>query len=165
MKVNIFITSLLFFIVVGCTSKQSDQLTQQQKDQIKSEVKTVIDSIFAKFARLDVVGALQYYSPELVVVRDTSLMPYQTIKKFWIDIDNSIATVKWTTVHWECIVLTKDFVISSWIGKMEFLTKSGDKVTCDPQGYTDVLKKVDGQWKDIYEHSSGILVTQKADKE
>ena len=91
-------------------------------------------------------------------------MTYQAIKKAWIDIDNSAATVKWTTVRWEFIVLTKDFVISSWIGKMEFLPKSGDKITIDPQGYTDVCKKVDGQWKVIYEHPSGIPVTQKADK-
>ena len=55
MKANIFVAALLLFCL-GCTSQQSDQLTQQQKDQIKSEVKAVGDSIIAKWERLDAGG-------------------------------------------------------------------------------------------------------------
>ena len=150
----------LMLCILGCTSKQSDQLTQQQKEQITKEVKIVMDSIFAKFGRLDVVGALEYYSSELLVVGDKSIMPYQSTKENWIEAFGSMTTVKWTPVQWECIPLTKDLVISTWIGKMEFMMKSGDKGICDPQGYTDVLKKVDGQWKSIYEHASGTPVMQ-----
>ena len=163
MKANIFVAALLLFCL-GCTSQQSDQLTQQQKDQIKNEVKLPLDSIFAKWERLDVEGALQYYSPELVVVGDSSLIDYQACKKGWMDFASSAATAKWTAVRWEFIVLTKDLVISAWMGKVELLLKSGDKMTVDPQGYTDVCKKVGGQWKVVYEHASGIPVTQKAGK-
>ena len=67
MKAKILIAVALLFCF-GCTSQQSEQLTQQEKDQIKSEAKAVLDSIFAKGEKLDVEGALQYYSPELVVV-------------------------------------------------------------------------------------------------
>ena len=162
MKANIFVAALLLFCL-GCTSQQSDQLTQQQKDQITKEVKAVLDSIFARAERLDGEGALQYYSPE-VVVNHSALIDYQAYKKGWIDFDSAAATVKWTTVRCEYIVLSKDLVISAWVGKMEFLLKSGDKTTINPQGYTDVYKRVGGQWKVIYEHASGILVTQKAEK-
>jgi hypothetical protein len=161
MKANIFVAALLL-LCLGCTSQQSDRLTQQQKDQIKSEVKAVFDSVFAKGEMLDADGALQYYSPELVAVDNSSLIDYPAYKKKWIDFNNSAATVKWTTVRWEFIVLTKDLVISAWVGKMVFLLKSGDKTTIDPQGYTDVCRKVGGHWKVIYEHASGIPVTQKA---
>ena len=163
MKANIFVAAL-FVSFFGCTSQQSDQLTQQQKDQIKKEVKVPLDSIFAKWGGLDVEGALQYYSPELVVVGDSSLMDYQVSKKGWMDFATSAATAKWTVVRLEFIVLTKDLVISAWVGKMELLLKSGDKTTIDPLGYTDVFKKVGGQWKVIYEHASGIPVTEKAGK-
>jgi hypothetical protein len=163
MKTRIFVAALLLFCG-GCTSQQSDQLNQQQKDQIKSEAKVAVDSIFAKWGRLDVEGALQYYSPELVVVGDSSLIDYQASKKGWMDFASSAATAKWTTVRLEFIVLTKDLVISAWMGKVELLLKSGDKMTVDPQGYTDVCKKVGGQWKVVYEHASGIPVTQKADR-
>jgi len=164
MKAKIFVAALFLFCF-GCTSQQSDQLTQQQKDQIKSEIKVLMDSVTAKAERLDADGALQYYSPDLVVVFNNSLIDFQAHKKEWIDLNNSAATVKWTTVRWECIVLTKDLVISAWVGKMEYLLKSGDKTTIDPQLYTKVCKKVGGQWKVIYDHqSSGIPVTQKAGK-
>jgi uncharacterized lipoprotein NlpE involved in copper resistance len=164
MKANIFITTLLLFILIGCNSQQSEQLTQQQKEQITKEARIVMDSIFAKFGRLDVVGALEYYSRELLVVGDKSVVPFQTIKENWIEAFGSMTTAKWTPVQWEYTVLTKDLVISTWIGKMEFIMKSGDKGTCDPQCYTDVLKKVGGQWKSIYEHASGTPVMQAAEK-
>jgi hypothetical protein len=165
MKAYVIITALLVFILVGCTSQQSEQLTLQQKEQITQEVKIVMDSIFAKFGRLDVVGALEYYSPELLVVGDTSIMPYQSTKEIWIGTFSSMATVKWTPVQWKCIPLTKDLVISSWIGNMEFLMKSGEKFIVNPLGYTDILKKFDGQWKSIYEHSSGTPVMQNPDQQ
>jgi hypothetical protein len=163
MKANIFVAALLVFFF-GCTSQQSDQLTQEQKDQIKKEVKVSLDSIFAKMGRLDVDGALQCYSPELVVVGDSSIMDYQTSKKVWTDFFGSVAAANWTPARLEFIVLTKEFVISAWVGKMKLLLKSGDKITIDPLGYTDVFKKVGGQWKAIYEHASGVPVIEKAGK-
>lgn len=147
------IATLLLFIL-GCTSQQSDQLTEQQKDQIKNEVKAEADSLFAKMERLDADGGLQYYSPELVAVNGNSLIDYQSYKKGSMDFNNSLAALKFTTVRLECIVLTKDLVITAWVGKMEFLLKSGEKTTIDPQVFTDVCRKVSGQWKVIYEHGS-----------
>jgi hypothetical protein len=164
MKANIFITTIFLFILIGCNSQQSEQLTQQQREQITKEVRIVMDSIFAKFGKLDVVEALEYYSPELLVVGDKSVVPFQTIRENWIEAFGSMTTVKWTPVQWEYTVLTKDLVISTWIGKMEFIMKSGDKGICDPQCYTDILKKVNGQWKSIYEHASGTPVMQAPEK-
>jgi hypothetical protein len=37
-------------------------------------------------------------------------------------------------------------------------------ITFDPAHYTFGLKKVAGQWKFFYHHSSGVQVTQKAEK-
>jgi hypothetical protein len=72
---------------------------------------------------------------------------------------------KWIPVRFDCIVLTNDFVVSTWIGKCEFYGKSGEKTTVNPRDYTDVFKRVNGTWKIIYEHSSsGTAVTEKAEK-
>jgi hypothetical protein len=163
MKKSIFIAAL-FISFVGCTSRQSEQLTQEQKDQIKKEVKVTLDSIIAKFERLDVDGALQYYSPELVVVADSSIMDYQTTKKGWTDLFASVATANWTMSHSEFVVLTNDIVLSAWVGKVNVVLKSGDKLTIDPHSCTDVFRKSGGQWKNIYEHSSGVPVKEEAGK-
>ena len=61
--------------------------------------------------------------------------------------------------------LLKDLAITTWVGKMEYVAKSGDKTTTDPIAYTGVFKKIDGQWKVIYEHASARgEVTEKAGK-
>jgi ketosteroid isomerase-like protein len=164
MKTIFFITVLLLCIL-GLTSQQSDQLTQQQKDQIKKEIKAVFDSTIAKANRQDMDGFLQDYSSELVCVFDTSIFDYETYKKIWLNFPTYMTSWKWIPARFECIVLTNDFVVSTWIGKCEFFMKSGDKVTVNPRDYTNVFKRVGGQWKIIYEHSSsGIPVTEKADK-
>jgi ketosteroid isomerase-like protein len=163
MKRNIFVAALLIFFV-GCSPQQSDQLNQQQKDQITNEVKAVVDSALARMQRLDGDGALQYYSPEMVAVGDSSIIDFQAYKKGWTDLPKSVATMKWTTTQCQCMVLTKDLAYSSLFGKAEMLMKSGDKITVDPQIYTSIFKRVGNQWKIIYEHGSGVPVIQKAGK-
>jgi hypothetical protein len=163
MKATIFVVVLLLFCL-GCNSQQNEQLSQQQKDQIKNEVKVTLDSLFAEAERLDAHGTLQYYSSELVTVGDSSLLDYQMSQKKWIDFVNSATSVKLTTVSIGCMVLTKNVAIFTWVGKGDVLLKSGDKTTIDPLSYTDVFKKVGSQWKVIYEHAAGIPVIQKASK-
>lgn len=160
MKTSIFIATLLFCIL-GCTSQKSDQLVQLQNDQIKKEIKAVSDSIFAKANKLDTDVISQYYSPHLVVVRDTLVFDYQAWKKAWADFMNYASSVNWTPSKWECIIIAKDFAISSCVGKFEYTLKSGDKTTIDPIGWAYVWKKIDGQWKIIYENYSGVHETQK----
>jgi len=70
---------VLLFLTLGCTSQQSNQLTQQEQDQITKEVTAVADSIIAKAEKLD-VGLLDYYadSPEWGMVNaDGSRWDYQ----------------------------------------------------------------------------------------
>jgi hypothetical protein len=154
-------------VVVKPDSQRSEQLTQQQKGQIKKEVKAVGDGIIANWVGLDPEGGLQYYSdsPDWGMVNaDGSRWDFQTFKKFWIDSVKSVTAIKWTTTRQDFTFVTKDIVICAWDGKDETTLKSGDKITYDPHAYTMVFKKIAGQWKVIYSHDSGIAVTQKAGK-
>jgi hypothetical protein len=185
MKTIIFIASLLLCIL-GCTQKQTEQLTQQQQEQIKKEILIVCDSISVRLQRLD-KGWLDYYtdSPDWAMLNaDGTRWDYQTTKKVQPDFFNSIISFKWTMINQKFIFLTKDVVICSIDSKDETIlkpadktkadknlnslypsdesTKLGDKITYDPHAYTLIFKKVDGQWKIIYSHDSGIPVTQKA---
>ena len=166
MKATIFIATLLLCIF-GCTSKQSEQLTQQQKDQIIKEIKVVGDSLIAKDERLDAVSAFQYYSdsPDWGMVNaDGSRWDYQYTKKVQPEFFKTIASWKWTTIHQDFKILAKDIVVCAWDGKDETIMKSGEKITVDPHAYTMIFKKIEGQWKVIYSHDSGVPVTQKAEK-
>ena len=166
MKAIVLVTALFLFCL-GCTSPPSNEMSQQQKDQITNELKAAGDSLIAAFERLDVQAALQFYaeSPDWKMFNaDGSAYDYQTNKKFLSDWANSTTSYKWTTTRQDFIIVTKDFVICAWVGKDETLMKSGDKVTYDPHAYTLVYKKIAGQWKVIYQQDSGIAVTHKAAK-
>jgi hypothetical protein len=155
---------LAAIFVAGCTQQQSDQLSPQQIDQIKNEVKAVGDSIIAKAEKGD-PGWQDYYSdvPEWVMLNaDGSRWDYQTFKK--VLLDSSYVSYKWTTTRQDFMVITKDLVLCVWAAKDETLMKSGEKVTYDPHAYTMLFKKIAGQWKVFYSHDSGTPVMQKAGK-
>lgn len=153
----------LLLTFLGYTQKQDEQLTQQQKEQITSEVKVVLDSIFSKMVAHDGEGALQYYSPELVTVSDTSIIAYEEYKKRWL-VPVKSESIIITPIRENFIVLSKDLVLSDWVGNVEVLWKSGDKTIFNHRCWTNVFKKVDGQWKAIYEHPYGNGVIQAAEK-
>jgi hypothetical protein len=188
------LTTLIALILLCFTNgiqAQSDQLTQKQKDQIKREVKAVGDSIMGRIEKLN-PRWVEYYidSPDWGMVNaDGSRWDFQTFLKIQPDFFNSIISWKWTTTRQDFIFITPEIVICAWDGKDVTIMKSGDKIqadtvlkslynynkdganlisgdkiTFDPHAYTIVFKKVAGQWKVIYQHDSGIPVTEKASK-
>ena len=166
MKANILVAVLLLFCL-GCTSQQSDQLTLQQKDQIKSELKVISDSVMARFQRLDTDGAMQYYwdSPDFIAFNpDGSRSDFQTMKKEHVDLFSSSASLRILITREDFMVLSKDIAIAALVLKAEVALKSGDKMVFDPDAVTLVFEKIAGQWKAIRSHESGTIVTQKAGK-
>ncbi len=188
MKANIYLATLLLFMLCGCTYLQTKQLTQQQKTQIEKEILVVLDSISVRLQRLD-SSWLDYYinSPDWAMLNaDGSRWDYQTTKKVQPDFFNSVISTKWTMINQKFIFLTNDMVICSIDSKDETILKSpdkikannnlnglfannettmkGDRITNDPHAYTLIFKKVGGQWKIIYSHDSGFPVVQKVDK-
>jgi hypothetical protein len=184
MKTLCITTMIVMLLVcfVGCTQRQTEQLTQQQKTQIEKEILVVLDSISIRLQRLD-SSWLDYYidSPDWTMLNaDGSRWDYQTTKKVQPDFLNSVISFKWTMINQKFIFLTKDMVICSIDSKDETILKSpdkikadnnlnglfandettmnGDKVSYDPHAYTLIFKKVDDQWKIIYSHDSGFPV-------
>jgi len=136
-------------------------------DQIKSEVRVVVDSILVSFGRLDGTAALQYWwdSPEFIAYNiDGSRADFQANKKTTMDFVNSASTFKLATIREDFPVVTKDLVICAWVGKQEASLKSGDKLRWDPDATTFVFRKIAGQWKAIYTHESAMFTTQKVGK-
>jgi ketosteroid isomerase-like protein len=156
--------ALLLFGTCGI-SQESSQLTEQKKDQIKREVKAVGDRIMARFQAMDAEGALRYYAQDFVGFgAKGARFNLQEYKKRNIDAFSSATAYEWTLYHLDFIVITEDTVVLFCDGKNETLMKSGDKITFDPSHYTFVFKKIEGQWKVVYHHFSGTLVTEKARK-
>jgi hypothetical protein len=166
MRTNIFVTALLLFIV-GCTPQPTDQLTQQQKDQTKQEVKAICDSVWAQWGRMDAAATVQYLwdSPEFVAFNsDGSRSDFQSIKKMILEMPINTTALKLFPSREDFYVLAKDVVVYAWFGKSQFDMKSGDKMTYDPDAETFIFNKVGGKWKIVYVQESATIVTQKAGK-
>ena len=164
MKTDICLTALIV-VCCGCTSQRTEELTQQQKDQTKNEVRVLVDSMIAKDERLDANGAMRYYwdSPEFITFNvDGTRSDYQTYTKGAIDQFSSFASLKLTNVREDFVVLSKDIVICAWLGKAEVTLKSGDRMLFDPDAVMMVFKKIAGEWKIVSQQESATIVTQKA---
>jgi ketosteroid isomerase-like protein len=161
MRANIVAATLLLF-GVGCTARQTTELTEQQKAQIGSEVKAVADSLGARWARMDAEGAMQCYAPDVTVEGDSAPRNFAQYRQSWIDFNNTAASVRVTDFREDYLILAKDLVIVTWVGKSESILRSGDTLTSDLESYTDVYQKVAGQWKVVYQTQWGTPVLHKA---
>lgn len=162
MKIYLFIATLLLCLP-GCMSKNTGQLTEQQKDQIKKEIIAVGDSIIAKAERLD-PGWLDYYadSPDWGMVNaDGTRWDYQYNRKVQSDLIKAFSSYKWIPKTRDIKILAGDIAILAWDGKDVTVMKSGERLTLDPHAYTLIFRKIVGQWKIIYSHDSGVPVTEK----
>jgi len=124
--------AVLLLPCVGCASQESDQLSPQQTDQIKMEVKAVADSIWAKWEELDPEGALQYYSgsPDwMCFTSEGSRHNIQSYQKLAAEFKNSATAYKWATIRQDIVFVSTDLVICAWDGKDEASWKSGDWTT------------------------------------
>ena len=147
--------ALAFSLFLPVVAQPQHQLTQVRKDQIKGEIKTVLDTMFARAERLDADAAFELYSPDVVVSRDSTLRDFQSYKLLWKDTFKYLAQWKWTSYHENFIFISADVVICALVGKVDLVFKSGDRLAVNPQGYTDVFKKIDGRWLAIYETAFG----------
>jgi hypothetical protein len=153
----------LLLCIHGCSSKQSDQLTDNQKDQIKKEIVEVFDSIMVRLERLDAEGALQYYSPNFVAFGSGGeRFSFQDLKKYYVDFYSSSTSYKWTSNSFNFITINKETVVITTDGKNESVMKSGEKIIFEPSHYTFAFEKIEGQWKLFYHHFSGTFVKQDA---
>ncbi len=166
MRIKSMILSIALLLgCLGCAPKDGGPLTPQRTEQIENEVRATIDGWIAKWQSLDGEGIFKYYSPDFVGFGPwADKFDVPKYRKEVIDLFGLITAYKWTTYRQDFLMVTKDRVFIAMEGKDELFMKSGDKVSFDPAHYTFGLKKIDGQWKFFYHHSSGVEVTEKAQK-
>ncbi len=163
MKLTVFVV-MLSIVCVGCAQQRSEQLPQQQRDQIKNEVKAIVDSIILG---TDVNTRMQYYgdsSEFLAFNLDGSQSNREAIRKSQQWFIDSLIRIK-LAFQDEYPVVTKDLVVSVWHGPEELGLKSGDMVKYQPRVQTFVFRKIDGKWKIVYIQESGTLTREKSSKD
>jgi len=156
--------AVLMCLAAGCTSRQGEGLTPQQKAQIEGEVKAVDDSILATWVRLDVDATMRYYAPEVVVAEGAERMDFQAYKKAWGDFNKASASLTVAPTRHDCVVVSKDLAIATWVGAATLVQRSGDTLLMNPLVYSNVAKKIAGRWLLIYSNPSASVVVHKASR-
>jgi ketosteroid isomerase-like protein len=163
MKTTHLITLALFFFF-GCARQEPAQLTPQEQDAAKKEIREVVNLIVQAANKMDLEALMQPYlnSPDFIVCNtDGSMGDYQGAKNGAAETFKSLAALKYTTVKEEFRFLPNNIVICAWLGTCEMTLKTGEHSKIDTYAVTFVFRKIDNQWKVIYSHESALPPVQE----
>ena len=162
MKTNLYLVlALLFFF--GCTKKEPMQMTPQEKETAKKEIKEVVNIIFQGLEKLDAEAAFKPYlnSPDFILFTVYGTMvDYQGAINGHAAWFKTLTSIKVTTIKEEFRFLPDNLVIYPWLGKFEMTLKTGEQVTVD-FGVTMIFRKIDNQWKVIYQQTAQVPTVQE----
>jgi hypothetical protein len=158
--VAVFLMAFVLPCITGCNQKHNTELTPEEMDQIRSEVKIAAEPLFTGWAALDGEIAIKSFSTEMVSCFDSLLLDYPAYKESWKIYTGARSGINITTISEDYIILSRDLVIDTWVGRVEEFMKTGEKITFNPIRYTNVFRKSGGEWKIIFAQSTGIPVVE-----
>jgi ketosteroid isomerase-like protein len=154
-KTKHLITLVLFFLF-GCAKQELLQMSSQQQETAKKEIKNVINQIFQNLDKLDAEALFQSYSdsPDFILfTTDGSMVDYQAAKNHHTVWFKSLSSLKVTSEKDEFRFLPGNIVIYTWTGNFELKLKAGGEPKIN-FGITFVFSNIDNRWKVTYQHTS-----------
>jgi ketosteroid isomerase-like protein len=166
MKTNLLITLALFFFF-GCAKQEPAQMTPQEQETAKKEIREVVNVIFQSLEKMDVEALFQSYSNShdfILITTEGSMLDYQGAKNEHAEWFKSLSSLKVTSVKDEFRFPPGNIVIYAWLGKFEMTLKTGEQLQIDKFGVTLIFSKIENHWKVIYQHSSALPPVQEKPK-
>lgn len=156
MKTRLII--LLLLIVCFSCGTNNKPVSDAQKEQIKGEVKEVVNTIIkgAEEANIDIVLGLLHDSPDFVALFNGSPLTYQQFLEMGESIFGTLLNQKATIIDEKYIVLDNSTVLFTANSKWVMNFKDGRAVLQDPWAMQYIFKKVDNEWKIISFNESGV---------
>ena len=162
MKTLTFIMLSLFFFSL-CASQEPAQMTPQEQENAKKEIREAIRVIVQDLEKMDVEALFLSYSNSsnlIFFTTDGSKTGLQEAKNHHAAWFKSLSSLKVTTITDDFRFLPGNIVICSWLGKFEMTLVSGEQLKINRFGITFIFSKIDNQWKVIYQHSSALPPVQ-----
>jgi len=154
---------LVLSLLSGCAKQEPAQLSPQEQDAAKKEIREASNQILTATSNLDVDALLQPYwnSPDFVFVSaQGTAVDYQTAKNGTAELFKTVSAMKYTTVKDEFRFLTANTVLYTWLGKCECVFKTGEQAKIDSYAISFVFRKMGDSWKIIYAHESASPPTE-----
>jgi ketosteroid isomerase-like protein len=154
---------LAFSVLVGCAKQDPAQMTPQDQEAAKAEIREIANHILSATSKMDVDALLKPYwnSPEFALLTaQGSMVDYQTAKNGSAELFKSLTALTYTTVKDEFRFLSGNTVLYTWLGKCEWTFKTGEQAKIDSYAISFVFKKIENSWKIIYAHESASPPTE-----
>ena len=128
-------------------------------NQIAKEVKNVLNSLtrYSEEAQLDLFLNGYDKSPSfLQFSSDGKMRNYEELKEICTGYYTALKEQKVSTLMEKVNVVDEDLAIVGWTGNIVAQFKNGDSMIMNNYSITNVLKKIDGEWKIIHSHESAL---------
>ncbi len=157
MKKNLFIF-LSFLFLFGCVKQESTQMTPQEQETAKKEIKDVVNLITQGLEKLDDEAAFKPYlnTPDFILFTVYGTMvDYQRAKTEHASWFSTLWSIKVTTLKEEFRFLPDNTVIYPWLGKFEMTLKTGEQLVVD-FGVTMIFRKINNNWIVVYQQTAQV---------
>ncbi len=128
-------------------------------NQVAKDVKTVLDGLtrYSEEAQLELFLNGYDKSPSFVhFSSDGKMRNYEELKEICTEYYNALKGQKISTLAEKMNVIDESLAIAGWTGNISAQFKNGDSMIMNNYSITNVLKKIDGEWKIIHSHESAL---------
>jgi hypothetical protein len=150
----IFMTVITF---VSCATKEPRQLTPQELEDAKKEIKDVSDQIISAADKLDMNAFFKDFSntPEFIFVgTDGTSYDFQSYVEMSKEFVKPLLASSFILKKTDFRVLSNDLMLNIMSGSWDLTMPGGDHLKFDTYTITCLFKKIDNQWKVIFMHES-----------
>jgi hypothetical protein len=157
MKKAILFSILISFFFTSCKLKSDTGLTDQQKDDVRSEIALVIDQLVESTEAVDIEKTLQFFmdSPDFRYVVAGRVFDYASFseggRQEWANIEVTKLNPKKTSY----IIIDNKTVMVFWEGSDYTKTKTNNQYMADPFTASMLFVNKDGIWKILSYQTSG----------
>lgn len=155
---------LLIFVFAGltllsCSNQQTNKMTKAEADSIANDIKDIYSRLteYSEKAQLD--SFLHCYDNSSLFVHvssDGSMRNYEEFKNICSEYYTTLLQQKISTITEKINVVDTDLAVFAWKGNIIAGFKNGDTMKLNNYSISSVFKKIDGQWKIIHSHESGV---------
>ena len=160
MKMSITtILSLAALLGFAASSAFAAPLSEKQQAAVREEVARAMQNFVAACERADLAGTLAFMAdvPEFRYADpEGKLLDYATAKQGLGEWFGQCSAQRVLPQRQEIAVLGIDAALVEWHGALELVLKDGAVLRADPYNASFLFRRMDGAWKIVYQHESGL---------
>jgi hypothetical protein len=150
---KIFLMCLPVFLLTSCTNQTSKPISDVEKAAIIEAVTKTAHAIGEADNQVNFLKFKDFFveSPDYnTVTNGGSILNYNQYMKREKDFFESVSTMHVTNINENIIVIERTLAVYTTQGKIDAISKTGEKIKFDNLVFTEIYKKIDGEWKIIF---------------